>query len=343
MPTPLKTRFEPFLWRLIRRVTRTTELHLPPLTAEDLEQIKSRFPLEKFFVTGHARSGTTLLGRLIRTHPEVHCDWTGHFVTHSPTFVDLLRDPSLRAKFGDPTFRWNEGRDSSSLFLRAAIDFLMEKNADKLGKHIVGDKSPNTFANDAAVRYLASLYPDGKLIYIVRDGRDALVSQRFRQFIEFPERLGRADRNIRSGYIRNPDPFFNGRQSLFTRSGVRDRSIIWAQNVRRSTEAGRRLFGNRFLCLRFEDLLARPVEEIGKVWEFLGADPAGLADRIETEMGDNPVVSWQESRKVDSMRLAARGTKGTWRELFTPTDRQIFKRYAGEQLIDFGYETDDAW
>ncbi|MGW8251933.1 MAG: sulfotransferase, partial [Anaerolineales bacterium] len=51
---------------------------IPPITREEVAEIKAFFPLDKFFIFGHARSGTTLLTRLIRTHPQVHCNYQGH-------------------------------------------------------------------------------------------------------------------------------------------------------------------------------------------------------------------------------------------------------------------------
>ena len=48
----------------------------------------------------------------------------------------------------------------------------MEREAAKEGKPIVGDKSPSSTIHGQAVRDLHSIYPDAKLIYIVRDGRD---------------------------------------------------------------------------------------------------------------------------------------------------------------------------
>ena len=45
---------------------------IPAITQEELAEIKQFFPREKFFILGHARSGTTLLMRLLRLHEEVH-------------------------------------------------------------------------------------------------------------------------------------------------------------------------------------------------------------------------------------------------------------------------------
>jgi len=39
---------------------------IPAITLEEVMEIKQFFPREKFFIFGHARSGTTLLMRLAR-------------------------------------------------------------------------------------------------------------------------------------------------------------------------------------------------------------------------------------------------------------------------------------
>jgi len=54
---------------------------IPAITREEVDEVKQFFPREKFFILGHARSGTTLLMRLSRLHPDVHCNYQAHFFT----------------------------------------------------------------------------------------------------------------------------------------------------------------------------------------------------------------------------------------------------------------------
>ncbi len=53
---------------------------IPPITAEEVAEAHSIFPTEKFFIFGHARSGTTLLTRLIRLHPQGALQLPGAFL-----------------------------------------------------------------------------------------------------------------------------------------------------------------------------------------------------------------------------------------------------------------------
>ncbi len=164
---------------------------IPAITPEEVAEIRQFFPREKFFIFGHARSGTTLLMRLARLHPEVHCNYQAHFFTRQPLLKSLVNTPEAEEWLTRKSNRWNQGRDLSPLVLRAAADFIMERDAAREGKRIVGDKSPSSTIHGQAVRDMHSIYPDAKLVYIVRDGRDVLDLGALPQFcggIEIPER-----------------------------------------------------------------------------------------------------------------------------------------------------------
>ena len=169
---------------------------IPAITSEEVAEIKQFFPREKFFIFGHARSGTTLLMRLVRLHPEVHCNYQAHFFTRQPLLKSLVDTPEAEEWLQRKSNRWNQGRDLSPLVLRAAADLILERDAAKEGKRIVGDKSPSSTIHGQAVRDLHAVYPDAKLVYIVRDGRDVLISERFRNLVEESKFLKADDNNL---------------------------------------------------------------------------------------------------------------------------------------------------
>ena len=197
---------------------------VPAITPEEVSEAKTFFPLEKFFIFGHARSGTTLLTRLVRQHPQVHCNYQAHFFTRAPLLEALVADEEVGMWLARRSNRWNQGRDLSPLVLRAAADFILERDARRAGKGgpgcIVGDKSPNSLLDGDAVRQMVKVYPDARLIFIVRDGRDAAVSHRFQAFIDRPRHLSAEDLSIREAFIRDPAPFTSGQRSIFTKKGI---------------------------------------------------------------------------------------------------------------------------
>ena len=318
---------------------------IPAITPEEVAEIKQFFPREKFFIFGHARSGTTLLMRLVRLHPDVHCSYQAHFFTRQPLLKSLVNTPEAEEWLTRKSNRWNLGRDLSPLVLRAAADFMMERDAAKTGKGIVGDKSPSSTIHGQAVRDMHSIYPDAKLVYIVRDGRDVLISERFRNFVEESKFLSAEDKRIIKNLQKDQAQFTNGTRSIFTESFLRRVAKGWVQNLQETEDEGRRLFGERYFGIRYEDLLAKPFIEMTKVWRFLGVKDieGSLVEATRSEMASNPDEEWQAKRNEGIASFLPKGQAGNWQKLFTERDKSIFKEVAGEMLIRWNYEKDNQW
>jgi hypothetical protein len=318
---------------------------IPAITPEEVAEIKQFFPRSKFFIFGHARSGTTLLVRLVRLHPEVHCNYQAHFFSRRPLLKSLVNTPEAEEWLTRKSNRWNHGRDLSAVMLRAAADFVLEREALREGKSIVGDKSPLSAIHGQAVREMASIYPDAKLIYIVRDGRDVLVSERFRNFVEESKFLTGEDRQIIGDLRRDQSPFMSGKRSLFTESFIRRLGAGWAQDVTEVASEAKRLFPDSFLALRYEDLLEDPQRVMSKVWGFLGAKDinGSLEKSIREELASNPDEEWQSRRDEEIASFLPKGQMGNWRNLFTPADKALFKQLTGDVLVKWGYEQDADW
>jgi hypothetical protein len=332
-------------WRVLRTGKLQTDQgrEIPQIAPEDLAEIKEFFPMPKFFIFGHARSGTTLLARLIRLHPDVHCNWQAHFFTRPPLLSGMLADVKFEKWLARPSNRWNRGRDLSPVALRAMSDYILERDALKAGKSIVGDKSPNVLLGSQAVREMQRVYPDGYLIYIVRDGRDTLISHRFQNFIDAAQALSRQDLAIRDAFAKDSAPFFAGQRSVFTPQAMKTMARSWAENVAETDRLGHQLYGERYFSLRYEDLLARPFEMLAKVWAFLGVNSEGLENKVAAEMNQNPDADYQKEKAPDLASALEKGKRGSWKQLFTPGDKNLFKETAGNVLISWGYEQNADW
>src|SRR5687768_7909402 len=140
-----------------------------------------------------------------------------------------------------------------------------------------------------SVRDMAAIYPDAALVYIVRDGRDVLISERFRNFVEDSKYLTGEDKRIIAALKTDQAPFADGRRSIFSEAFVRRAAAGWVANLQETEAEGRRLYGERYFSLRYEDLLAAPFDEMKKLWAFLDA-PAQkkLQIAIKDELSSNP-------------------------------------------------------
>jgi hypothetical protein len=318
---------------------------IPQITAEDLADFHRFFPRAKFFVFGHARSGTTLLMRLLRLHPEVYCDYQAHFFTRRPLLKSLVDTPEVEEWLHRKSNRWNHGKDLSPIVLRAAAEYIMERDAARAGKRIVGDKSPSSTIHGQSVRDLHSVFPDAKLVYIVRDGRDVLISERFRNFVEESRYLDIKGKQILEDLRKAPESFGAGKRSILTASMLYRVAGGWAANLKEVDSEGRRLFGRNYIALRYEDLLEDPARQLRLLWNFLGVRrmPNILDRRIREEMRSNPDEEWQSRRGHDLAPFLAKGKPGNWRTLLTERDRVLFQEVAGDVLLAWKYEDSSKW
>ena len=345
MPTPFKTRLRLAACALLKDSTPPSRPPIPPISTDEVEEARQFFPMEKFFIFGHARSGTTLLARLVRVHPQVHCNWQAHFFTRKPLLTSLVNTPEAAAWLSHNSNRWNRGRDLSPVVLRAVSDFILERDARRLGKSVVGDKSPSSINDGEAVRNLYQVYPDAHLVFIVRDGRDAAISHRIQSFVDRMERISEEDRKIYADFVKNSDPYFRGERSLYTEQGIRNFALGWVKNLQETVSEGQRLFVKRYYHLRYEDLLADTWGEMCKLWSFLGVGglDESLHVALDVEKDSNPDADYQKGKDQALARLTDKGKRGGWRNLFTPRDKQIFKDAAGQALMTCGYEKDLNW
>lgn len=318
---------------------------IPPITLEEVAEIKQFFPREKFFILGHARSGTTLLMRLLRLHPEVHCNYQAHFFTRKPLLKSLVDTPEAEEWLTRKSNRWNHGRDLSPLVLRASADFIMERDAAREGKNIVGDKSPSSVIHGQVVRDMHSLYPDAKIINIVRDGRDVLISERFRNFVEESKFLTTEDKRIMADLKADSAPFSDGRRSIFTETSIRNIARRWADDLNEVDAESKRLYGENYISLRYEDMLTQPFSEMSRLWKFLGVKKVSktLEKQLLAEMSSNPDEEWQAKRNEGIASFLPKGQAGNWQRLFTEKDKALFKEIAGEVLVKWEYERSVDW
>jgi len=301
--------------------------------------------MDKYFIFGHARSGTTLLARLIRVHPNIHCNWQAHFFTRPPFLSALVSDPEVNEWLSRKSNRWNQGGDLSPLLMRVASDFILEREARNLGKNVVGDKSPNNLLNGEAVERLAAVYPDAKLIFIVRDGRDAALSHQIQKFIDLPDQLSPEDSSIRQAVVENPQTYLKEHQSIFSKSGLTTAAQDWVNNVTETDRLGRSIYNQNYKSVRFEDLVENPKSSLKNIWSFLDqtTDVPGLDQAIEEEYSKNPDADWQLEKQQQVANIVRKGLPGSWREIYSADDIKTFKDIAGESLVNWGYEKNLDW
>lgn len=317
-----------------------------------------------FFVVGHAKSGTSWLMRLLNAHPEIMCRGEGRIFGRSFRRDDLKDDDSspfqpcslYRALLEADYLRlwlqrsvWTRDVDierSIRRLTRVAARHFMIEQLDGTRKRIVGDKTP--FLSAETLSEIADIYPDAKVVHVIRDGRDVAVSGMHHLWNRELDLGGGHDLMpqealIRDRYRADPVGMSDG-DGIFTPQRLSLMATGWREMVTRARDDGSTLLGDRYLEVRYEHLLERPAIEARRVFRFLDADRRPkVARRCVAASSFRRWTGGRRPGQEDSLSLLRKGVAGDWRRVFTARDRKLFDRGAGELLIELGYEPDHRW
>ena len=289
-----------------------------------------------FFVVGNQKSGTTWLMRMLDAHPEVLCRGEGRFFgagwrQKSLIQKDARRPPSslYNAVLDAEYLRlwiersvWSRNEDAGEHLdnlTRMAIDYFLRGELLKSGKKIVGDKSP--LLTPETIREIFALYPEARVIHIIRDGRDVAVSAAYHA-----RNFGRPRRQD------GPDT------GVFPRGQLERLAADWASRVGRTVEDGPELLGDNYTEVRYEHLLERPEKELRRLTEFLGVDSGEETTRRCVNAASFEKLSRGRKRgEEDPSSFFRKGVAGDWKNVFTRLDVEVFHEAAGDLLVKLGY------
>src|ERR687898_3266595 len=143
-----------------------------------------------YFVVGYQKSGTTWLMRMLDSHPEILCKGEGRFFgkdwrRESVKQTDAKRPPGslyhaildaeyLRLWIERSVWSRNEAAEEHlDNILNMMIGYFLVGELSKTKKRLVGDKSP--LLTPDTIKEISGVYPEARVIHIIRDGRDAAV------------------------------------------------------------------------------------------------------------------------------------------------------------------------
>ena len=273
------------------------------------------------FVVGHPRSGTTLLRLILNAHsrivipPEAHI---ASFLRRCESKYGPLVNEASRRQIAERLVskrRMKEWElDSEEMYMRimeadpptpaGVFEALMSLWTDKARKPRWGEKTPGTY------RFLPEVnqwFPDSQVIHIVRDGRDVAVS------------------------CLNP-PFAD----FYDKGNVYEVAVRWRHALACCRRAKRTLGPERFLQIRYEDLVADPEKVTRSICDFLGErfEPAMLdyheSAKTHVARGDS---SFHERTK----KSVNRGRVERWRNDAAPDFIAGFEGIASRDLEALGY------
>ena len=260
------------------------------------------------FVVGNSRSGTTMMGRILGKHPSVYTFGELHFFGQlcAPPFssesgheeierlasqLHCVQREGYRTH-GNPRRFLSEARtflESLTAYPEtqaALFEVFLHRVAAENGRTIPCDQTPrNVFYIEDILR----LYPNARIINMIRDPRDVLLSQKKKWKRRF---LGGSDMPMKETFR----DWMNYHPITI--------SYIWRTAV---TAAEQFLQHERVISIYFEELLAHPEVTVKRLCDFVGITytqamlqvpqvGSSVAEDLPQQLGINPhrAHSWRD-------------------------------------------------
>jgi hypothetical protein len=276
------------------------------------------------FVVGAARSGTTLLQRMLDHHPGLAVVNETYWLPRKfrertgLTREGLVTEALLPLLLASPKFSRMEVSERDLVRLlseRRPVRYerfvarIFDTYAARRGKPLAGDKTPGYVRRMAQIH---ELWPRARFVHIVRDPRDVVLSM-------LDWRGGRKAA---------------GQYGTWEMDPVVSTALYWRLSVAVGRETGAALGAGLYREVRYEDLVAAPDHELERICEFLGLPYAEAMTRFYE--GKTRV---KQGRSSKAQWLPPTSGLRDWRAQLDAGDVERVEATVGGLLADLGYRS----
>ena len=293
------------------------------------------------FIISAPRSGSTWLTTALNAHPEIFGteqrlfgDFCEVWQNNDGTAAPRITFDKYAKSFGQHYFYQFMNRDYASFvedFKKSFVNFLCHFAGARTGKSVIVDKiTPYPGTAHLVVEEIRRMFPDSKIIHLIRDGRDVLTSGTFDWLLKDAEGTDRHE------FYFKPIPGMR-LERFFDAKVIKKWAANWCETID--------VFANDQPDYRitYESMKEDMAEALKGVFEALGVesnDP--IAQQCE-EISTFEQMSGRPPGQEEPTAKARKGITGDWKNYFTLADGELFDALAGEQMALMGYEANSDW
>jgi hypothetical protein len=268
----------------------------------------SRLETNMFFICGAPKSGTTWLQRSMNSHPEIVCKGEGHFIEKFVLpLAGVFREYNSKLQLvadsvynGNPCYK----RFTNEEFYEICHEFIYKRIADgeKNGARFFGDKTPRYYE---FVKNIKNIYPNGKIICILRDPRDLVVSKFYHAY--------------RAGV---KDVFVKGSNARISQIKLTTQQFVRCVE---SIESAIKSHRNDIFVTSYEKMTDNPSSELKKIFSFLGA--LYSEDIVYNIVQENSFHSMtgRQTGEMDENSFIRKGVVGDWVNEITSEEENMIR------------------
>lgn len=294
-------------------------LHQLQTTLPKLQQLTQK---DFFIVTSVGKSGSTWVQKILDVHPQVYCGGEGKFQQLLSLSLQTFKKYNSALKttnqliYSDSPYYsdWQDTQVLSSLQFFIALTLLNAQKPIPPNVKSIGDKDIDYILN--LETWHKTILPQAKIIHVIRDIRDATVSNYFH--------LQRQGSSISLG-----------NQNFY--HFVRVFSLTWKDaiiNARRITQKTPHLYHE----ILYKDLKKQPQVQAKKLFQFLNI-PASTK-QITNCLHQASFLTQTKGRQPgqeDPNSFYRKGIVGDWKNYLDSKALNIIYQETEELLLDLGY------
>ena len=276
--------------------------------------------IKPVFITGIYRSGTTLISRILNNHRDLNITYDSvHFMRFSFDNFNPIDDEVNYRNLIDEVKERIKSRLELNLDTEKVINEI--KNCEKIDYsqiyHILmfnlllKDSSAKIWGEKTNICWrkipdFLDMFPEGKIIMMIRDPRDVLIS--YKNMTTEPG-------------LRYFDSIFASLDSL--------------QSIKKFQE---KYSSNNFCFIKYEDLVNMQEKTIQELCDFLGIEfDSVMLD--SSQFKDKVGKTWKANSSFDeTIEGISNKTIGRWNNRISNVELYLIEMVLRDQMIDFGYD-----